>query len=191
MLIKSGETKPCIEMHPVVGGAVIWVQVQGNVQEVASELNRMIGTDKWEIKFSKVKRKRSLDANGLYWKLLTDLASVLRESKPYMHNLMLRRYGQPLFVGEHIVYTQIPDTEQAEKEALEGETFHIKPTSKVIKGNDGVMYRYYMVLRGSSDLNSQEFSVLLDGLISECKEQGIPTLTPDEIEEIKRNGGKQ
>ena len=34
-------------------------------------------------------------------------------------------------------------------------------------------------------MDSKEFSVLLDGLISECEEQGIPVLTPDEVAKLK------
>ena len=33
-------------------------------------------------------------------------------------------------------------------------------------------------------MNKQEFSILLDGLISECKEVGISTMSPKEISEL-------
>ena len=34
-------------------------------------------------------------------------------------------------------------------------------------------------------MDSKEFSVLLDGLIRDCEEQGIPVLTPDEVAKLK------
>ena len=34
-------------------------------------------------------------------------------------------------------------------------------------------------------MNTKEFSILLDGVISECNEVGIPTLTHDEVARLK------
>ena len=51
------------------------------------------------------RKKRSLDANGMYWKLLSELAEALKVSKPCMHNEMLRRYGQLEMIDEIFGYT--------------------------------------------------------------------------------------
>ena len=40
------------------------------------------------------------------------------------------------------------------------------------------------MLRGSSTYNTEEMSKLIDGLVSECKEQGIETLPPEELERM-------
>ena len=34
-------------------------------------------------------------------------------------------------------------------------------------------------------MSAYEFGVLLDGLISECKEMGIETMTPDEVKALE------
>ena len=39
----------------------------------------------------------------------------------------------------------------------------------------------FIVYTPSHELNTDEFSLLLSGLITECKEQGIETRSPDEI----------
>ena len=177
MLIKSGETKPCIEMHPVVGGAVIWVQVQGNVQEVASELNRMIGTDKWEIKFSKVKKKRSLDANAYCWKLVDSLAEVLHESPKEVYREAIRDIGgvsDILCIKNEAVETFVTNWE-SRGVGWQTETFPSK-----IEGCTNVRVFY-----GSSTYDTKQMSTLIDRLIEECKAQGIPTLTPKEIAELE------
>lgn len=131
------------------------------------------------------KRKRSLDANAYYWQLLSKCAEVLNVSKPYMHNYMLRKHGQMLIINDQAAYVVLPDTPDAEKVIDESETYHLKPTSQVKEGRDGKMYRTYMMLRGSSEYNTQEMSVLIDGLVSEAKALDIETLPPDEIARIK------
>lgn len=125
--------------------------------------------------------KRSLDANSYYWVLVTKLAESLHISKPRCHNLILRRYGQNLTVDGHGAYIRIPDTEKAEETALEASEWHIRPTSEVIEGTDGVNYRTYIMLKGSSYYDSEEMSHLIDGIIDECKSAGIETLPPDEL----------
>ena len=130
---------------------------------------------KYTVEIKKYKPKRSLDANAMYWSLLYQLAKVLKTSTPELHNLMLRRYGQPELYGDQPVYVVLPETEDAQKKTDCAETYHLKPTSHVREGKDGKMYRTYMMLRGSSTYDTAEFSRLLDGLMSECDEVGIHT----------------
>lgn len=127
------------------------------------------------------RERRSLDANSYYWVILTKLADVLRISKPRLHNIMLRQYGQAEYFNGKLVPITLMDTDEAEKKAIESETFHVKPTSQIRVDKDGTVYRTYYLLRGSSQLNSREFSILLDGLLEEAKEQGIEILPPAEL----------
>lgn len=136
---------------------------------------------KVSIKVSKYREKRSLDANAYYWQLLTKLAAVLKISNSYAHNIMLRRYGVLEEIDGKPVFLVIPDTDEAEKKADETETYHIKPTSNVREGNDGQMYRTYMLLKGSHEYDTAEMSRLISGLVDECKQCGIETLTPAEL----------
>ena len=41
------------------------------------------------------------------------------------------------------------------------------------------------VYEGSSQMNKQEFSILLDGVRQEAEQLGIPTLTPEEISKLR------
>lgn len=133
------------------------------------------------IKVSKYSEKRSLDANAYYWQLLTKLAGVLKISNNYCHNVMLRRYGVLEEMDGRPVFMVVPDTEEAEKKADESETFHIKPTTDVRVGKDGKMYRTYMLLKGSHEYSTSEMSRLISGLVDECRQCGIETMTPAEL----------
>lgn len=138
----------------------------------------------YTVEIKEYRPKRSLDANGLYWKTLTELAQTLKTSNAELHNIMLRRYGQVEDYGGQLVYVVLPDTPEAAKKADCAETYHLKPTSETRQGKDGNLYRTYILLRGSSTYNSAEMSRLIDGLISECKEVGLDILTERERELI-------
>ena len=117
------------------------------------------------------KSKRSLTANAYYWSLLNQLASVMRTSSEEVHFLMLQRYGQ------YEVISVLSDID------IHG---YFKYYKEIGHGTvDGKDFCHYKIYKGSSEMDSKEFSVLLDGLISECEEVGIPTLTPDEVAKLR------
>ena len=117
------------------------------------------------------KSKRSLTANAYYWSLLNQLASVMRSSSDEVHFMMLRRYGVCEVVS---VRSDIN---------IKGyfKYFDIIGQSDL----DGKEFTHYKIYKSSSEMDSKEFSILLDGLISECEGVGIPTLTPDEVAKLK------
>ena len=117
------------------------------------------------------KSKRSLTANAYYWSLLNQLASVMRMSSEEAHFMMLRRYGVCEVVS---VRSDIN---------VDG---YFRYYDEIGKSDlDGKEFTHYKIYKGSSQMDSKEFSVLLDGLISECEEVGIPTLTPDEVAKLR------
>lgn len=117
------------------------------------------------------KSKRSLTANAYYWSLLNQLASVMRTSSDEAHFMMLRRYGVCEVVS---VRSDIN---------IKGYFKY----SDIIGQSDlyGKEFTHYRIYKGSSEMDSKEFSILLDGLISECEEVGIPTLTTEEVAKLK------
>lgn len=138
----------------------------------------------------KPKKKRSLSANAYYWALVGQLAGALNISNIRMHNLLLRRYGAIATIDEEPLITFLPDTEEAEKQALDAEKYHVRPTTALKTFKDGSGRRMYYILKGSSQYDSKEMSRLLNGLIDECNQMGIPTATPEEVEEMLKAYGK-
>lgn len=140
------------------------------------------------------KAKRSLSQNSYYWALLGQVAQKTRIPSAVIHNQNLRDLGLVLRVNDEVVPIYLPDTDEAEKTALEAETYHIKPTSQVKEGKDGKLFRCYVMLRGSSSFNTEEMTALLDLMIQEAKAQGIETMTPSELahmRELERNANKK
>lgn len=153
------------------------------VNERPAALDRYQGKE-IEISITEKGKKRSLDANAYYWVLLGKLADALRISKPYLHNELLRCGGQFHLYGDRPVYVVLPDDDETRKKVDEDEILHLYPTSETREGRDGTIYRTYMLLKGSHELNSKEMSILLNGLIEECRNQGIETATPEELKRM-------
>lgn len=160
----------------------------GKAKELVFMLAKVADTDDRVFDLVEHKEKRSLSQNGYYWSLNGKVADKLRISKSRLHNQMLRDFGQMQFVGDKCVCMEIPDTDEAEEQVIEATTYHLKPTSGVMVGKDGITYRVYVMLRGSHEYNTKEMSILLDGLIEEAKGLGIPTLTPDQLAEMRMLG---
>lgn len=130
------------------------------------------------------KEKRTLTQNAYYWVLIDKVAGAARISKPELHNRLLRQYGVLERVDGLPLAVFLPDTENAEKSALEATTYHLRPTSVTKQGSKGTL-RQYVMLKGSHDLNTTEMAVLLDGLIQEARQLSIETMTPAELERLR------
>lgn len=127
------------------------------------------------VELKEYKKRRSLDANAMYWSLLTQLAGKLHMSNAEMHNKMLTDYGQTEIIDGHIVYISLEATDEALKQISRSEQYHLRH----VNGTNE-----FALLRGSHTYNTAEFSQLLNGLVAECREVGIQTESDDEIAHI-------
>ena len=155
----------------------------GTAMQIIQWLTKQKDGQVWEIK--RHYEKRSLTQNSLYWKLIGLMADEMRLPKPEVHNKMLRAYGQVQGIDGRLITVTIPDTEKAEKQTLLAESYHVKPTSQVKLGTKNQLFRTYVLLKGSHELTTEEFSVLLDGTIREAQSIGIETITPLELEAMR------
>ena len=139
------------------------------------------GDKELEVIIRPVKKKRSLDANAYYWKLVTELAKVQRTSLSEMHNIELAEYGTPQKIDGKIMFSLIRDNDFYIKD----DKLHLKATSET-EDRKGVTYRWFIVMKGSSEYDTKEMSQLIDGVVSDAKAAGIETLTPDQLESMKQ-----
>lgn len=114
--------------------------------------------------------KRSLSANAYAWVLINKIADVLRKSKEEVYFQMLKDYGQSEFVS---VLSEID---------VSG---YFKYYEEYGKGHvEGREFTHYKVYKGSSEFDSKEMSILIDGIIQEAKALDIETRTPQEINQM-------
>lgn len=130
------------------------------------------------VEIKQYRHKRSLDANAYMWVLLSKMAAVLHTTKDELYLLMLERYG----VFTHVVVKpNVADRIKTEWRTVR-ELGEVK-----INGQTGIQFQCFF---GSSIYDTKEMSVLIDGVVSECKELGIETLTPAELALLKQEWGK-
>ena len=150
------------------------------LQTVKDLLTLLFDDDKeYEITISEFKEKRSLKANNYSWVLTDKLAEKMlvagaRYSKDEMHAEMIFRYGQPETKDGHTVVLNV----------LKGvDVSEYYPYAKIVAEGEinGKEYTSWRVYRGSHTYNKQEMQIFIRGIVEECREQGIPTETPDEI----------
>lgn len=132
------------------------------------------------IEIKQFREKRSLNANRLFWDCLGEIATALRTDKWSIYLQMLKRYGKYTYicVKPNVV------------EAVKNQWRECEEIGEIdINGQKSIQLLCYF---GSSTYDSKEFSVLLDGVISEMKEMGLTTPSDEEfervIEEWKKNG---
>ena len=184
----TGKLKPPV-VDFLTGKISAVIEINENFRQAYEDLK---DCEKISVEIKRYRRKRSLDANAYHWVLVGKLANVLGMSNAEVHNMALRGYGQPEIYEGKGVYMTIPDTDEARHKVDNAIDYHLSPTSQVREGNDGVMYRTYKLLRGSHTYNTEEMSRLIDGMITMCKEAGIPDAeiaTPAEKRILKEKYG--
>ena len=141
----------------------------GNAQQIIQWLFSQDRKKLFDIK--EHKEKRSLNANSYLWALIGQIADVLRASKDDIYMEMLKRYGQSEVVSvlsDIDVSGYFKYYEEFGKSDLNGKSF-----------------THYKIFKGSSEFDTKEMSILIDGVISEAKDLDIETLTPAELALLK------
>ena len=137
----------------------------GTPEELSMYLWNLDKEKKYEIK--EYKQKRSLSQNSYAWVLINELANKMRISKEEMYIQLLEDYSQCLMIP----------VEKGKKPNGYFKYYKYIATTNI----NGKEADYYKVFKGSSEFNTEEMSIFLDGIIQECKQLDIQTLTPQEI----------
>lgn len=138
----------------------------GNKNKIISWLLNQEEKKIFEIK--EYKEKRNLDQNAKYYKLLNELALTLKIGTEKLHFEMLKNYS---------VRYQVLIPKETELRGIK--YYELKKTIK----KDNKLFNIYEVYVPSHELKTDEFALLLNGLIEECKNQDIEVRSPSEIRE--------
>ena len=117
------------------------------------------------------KEKRSKSQNSYAWELITQIANSVRKSKEEVYVDMLKHYGQSTVLS---MLDSINPNEWFKYYEVIGKG--------KVNGKDFIHYKYY---KGSSEFDTKEMTIFIDGIIQEAEQLGIPTLTPSEIASMK------
>lgn len=175
-------------------GAKIWHGADGHMMvldipfcgQAQEALEKLQEGKTYVAEIKEKKLLRSLNANNYSWLLTDKLSDVMvirgvKLSKEEMHAEMIFRYGQVALDedGRQLVYSTAQNVPINEffpyaKEFGESEL-------------NGKTFRHYRIYRGSHTYNTKEMAVFIAGIVEECKEQGIETMTPDELARLSND----
>jgi len=161
------------------GGFEITLEVSKEAKYDIELLYELLKEDCLKIAdIKKHRKRRSLNANAYAWAMITQIADVLRSSKEEIYLQMLKRYGPSSVISiveeaSEIFKKSVKYCEEFGQSVLNDKNFvHIK------------------VFMGSSEFDTKQMSIFIDGIVNEATELKIPTMTPGEIERIKEQWGR-
>ena len=151
-----------------------------NEKQVASQLDEIKDIEKLSINVEKHKEKRSLNSNAYAWVLLQKIAEAVKSDKWSIYLQCLQRYS-----GK---FTHMIVKENAVEYAKEVFRTCVDLGEVTVNGQTGHQLQVYY---GSSTFDSKEMSVFLEGIVQECKELGIETMSPDQIRRMNEQWQNQ
>lgn len=142
-----------------------------NEPSAINEIDKIKDCEKLSIKAVKHRERRSLDANALLWHCIGMIASSFETpaDKWDIYLQMLKRYGKFTYICVKPNVVDAVKSQWRECEVI---------GNVAINGKEAVQMLCYF---GSSTYDTKEFSVLLDGVISEMKEIGLETPTSEDM----------
>lgn len=124
----------------------------------------------YDVKIDKHREKRSLNCNAYLWKLVTEIGNVLNKSKEEVYLQMLIDYGQSEMVS---ILSEIDVKGYFKYYKLAG--------TSILNGKE---FNHYKIYKGSSEYDTKEMSILLEGVVQEAKNLGIKTKDDIELERM-------
>ena len=141
----------------------------GTITEIISHIKDFDNEKKYEIQ--EYHEKRSKSQNSYMWEIINKIANALRLDKEEVYLNMLMSYGQSEIISMKSIINP------------QGYFKYYKEIGK--SAINDVEFTHYKIYKGSSEYNSLEMSILIDGVIREAEQLNIPTMTPEEIKRLR------
>ena len=146
-------------------------------QEGVSKLKEVLANGKMlEAEIKQYRKRRSLDANAFFWILCQKMAEVVQSTKEDVYRIFIKAVGQ-------FEITPIKN-EAVDRWIRNWQANGVGWISETIGNSKIEGYTNVVSYYGSSTYDSREMSVLLNEIVRECKELGIETSSPEEINSL-------
>lgn len=142
----------------------------GKIEKFLQLIFRLDKDTVYDVKIDKHREKRSLNANAYLWKLVTEIGNILNKSKEEVYLQMLIDYGQSEMVS---ILSEIDVKGYFKYYKLAG--------TSILNGKE---FNHYKIYKGSSEYDTKEMSILLNGVVQEAKNLGIKTKDDIELERL-------
>lgn len=158
----------------------ITVRSTADLAELSEAANGLKKGKEWAVEFKQVRRKRSLSANAYAWVLMDKLAQKLGTTKTAVYREHVRVYGS--FQIIRLKREALVRFEELWKgNGLGWIVEHIGSVGETVE---------VMAYPGTSTYNTAEMARFIDGLVTECREQGIETMEPERLKSLVEAWGK-
>lgn len=146
------------------------------------EFINTLETDKdYEITIDKEKKRRSNDANAYYWELVGQLSAKLNIPPKEIYRSHIKDVG-----GN---YEIVPIRDDAADFWINAwESKGLGWCSAIIGESKLRGYTNVICFYGSSTYDTRQMSRLIELCVQDCKEQGIDTMTPNEVARLLELG---
>ena len=152
-------------------------------KEILEHINEYENVD-LDLTISKHRAKRSLDANAYFHVLVNKLARKLGTSDSEMKIKLNLEYGTIATNKDGTKFgIKVPfgsDLSQFYK--------YCKKFGECVE--NGITFEKYLLYKETHTLDTKEMAQLIDGVVSECKEQGIETLPEEELKSLLKGWKK-
>jgi AraC-like DNA-binding protein len=160
-----------------------WLSLRVKIPQFAKDfvsnmLNKLYVAD-----IKEYREKRSRDANSYFWVLIGKLAAVLHASTTDLYREYIREIGDNFQI--------VPIRSDAAEQWIKNWKLHGKGwvceelCESKLEGYKNIICYY-----GSSTYDTLQMSRLIELLVQDCKEQGIETMTPDELSRLTNAWGE-
>ena len=143
----------------------------GKVEDIINYLFKLDRDKEYQVEIKEYKQKRSLNANAYAWVLINKIANVMRLSKEEVYLNMLKHYGQSQIIS---IVSEVNITGYFKYYEVIG--------TSILNNKE---FNHIRVFKGSSEYDTKEMSIFIDGIVQEAKQLDIETLTPNQLAELK------
>ena len=170
-----------IDSRPCWGEGAEIILHTNDINAVKALMDKYVEGKEYVAEIKRKRAKRSLDANAYCWVLCKKIADVLRSTDTEIYQHCIRSYG-------------VSDIRPVKKEVAEDlcamwDKQGLGNSHTIIGDSKTEGYVNIKFFWGSSNYNTADMSRLIDGIISDCHELDIETMTPSEISRLKAAWG--
>lgn len=140
---------------------------------------------KLSIELKKYRKKRSLDANAYFWKLLTELCELVEIDTVEEYKRRIKELG--IFRQFKIEKDNIKTFEKMWTAQGIAWFCEIADTTYIENIEFKIINAYY----GSSSYNSKQMARLIDGVVQDCRAYNIETKPQEEINSLLKEWDKK
>lgn len=160
-----------------------WLCLRPKVPKLAERFVAEMKPKEYDADLKEHRERRSLDANAYFWVLAGKLAAKLGVSTEDVYRQYIRD------VADNYVVQPVRENllEHWDRIWCKGHTGRMTEDMGPCKRTKG--YHNVRCFIGSSDYDTAQMSRLIDLIVADCKEQGIETMTPEELGALKEAWG--